>query len=434
MLPTPSRPRSRLQELGQAPRLPTPQGMTSPRRYLPGQSRANSRRVIERRFYLKPTPMTTAILLYLVARALQGRRLKLHTFSIQPNHYHVVITDCSEPGQPSDVSAFYQHFNAVSARALNTHLGRCESVWKEGSFSDRELWCSESLHAQLLYAWIQPLKDGWVDDLDDYAIRAVHFLPKDLGRTLKVPRPKFAFFGGQRSPHRPPTDPDALRRWHQERRAEAEQERRRWRRRNAKKNKKRDRARVKHLEREHMRAWIDEHQPVHEPGPTRSSLPDEIELHIDVPPGFEHLDVNEVREHFQARLTTEVERVRAQRLEGGYAEPDPRRLDALDAFSSAGPSRPDPDGYERIDYRGPKEVRTEIKRGLYAYLDRYQLALRQHRQRSQRRRQSDTGGHKLRKTRKTRRPVFPLGTYRLLRDEQVWVSVSETHESPTPPP
>ena len=407
--------------------------VTSPRRFLSGQSRANSRRVVERRFYLKPTRQTTAILLYLLARALQGRQLKLHTFSIQPNHYHVVITDCSEPGQPSDVSAFYQHFNAVSARALNAHLGRCEALWKEGSFSDRELWGEESLHAQLLYAWIQPLKDGWVEDLEDYAERAVHFLPKDLGRTLKVSRPKFAFFGGARSPHRPPTDPDALRRWRRERDEEAEQERLRWRRRNAKKNKRRSRARVLHLEKEHMRDWRAEHLPEDELRPTRSSLPDEIELQIDVPPGFEGLDLQEVRDLFQRRLDHEVERVRALREEQGRPKPSLRRLDALDAFSSAGPSRPDPEGYDPIDYRGDKEIRKAIKSGRSAYLGAYRNALRTHRRRRERKRPSDSGGHKMRKTRKTRRPVFPLGTYRMLRFEQVKVDVPDDYLPPLPP-
>ena len=408
--------------------------MTAPRRYLSGQCRANSRRVVERRFYLKPTRMTTAILLYLIARALEGRRLKLHTFSIQPNHYHVVITDCSEPGESSDVSAFYQHFNAVSARALNTHLGRCESVWKEGSFSDRELWGPESLVAQLLYAWLQPLKDGWVEDLEDYAERGVHFLPKDLGRTLTVPRPEFAFFGGRRSPHRPPTDPEALVRWRRQRKREAEQERRRWRRRNRVRNEGRSRRRIRHLEAQHMRAWREEHQPDEEPGPSRSSLPDEIELKIDVPPGFEGLDLQEVRDHFQACLDAEVEQVKAKREAEGYAKPDASRLDSLDAFAAAGPSRPDPEGYDPIDYRGPdKDVAKALRRGRGEYLSSYQRALGVHRRRRQRKRQSGKGGHKLRKTRKTRRPVFPLGTYRMLRFEQVKVDVPETYYPPTPP-
>ena len=409
--------------------------MTEPRRHLPGQSRANSRRVVERRFYLKPTRMTTAILLYLVARALQGRRLKLHTFSIQPNHYHVVITDCSRPGEPSDVSAFYQHFNAVSARALNTHLGRCESVWKEGSYSDRELWGPESLTAQLLYAWVQPLKDGWVDELEDYAERGVHFLPRDLGRRLKVKRPEFAFFGGRRSPHRPPTDPEALVRWRAERRREAEQERRRWRRRSCSKNRGRSKSRVRHLEAEHMRLWTEENQPLHEPGPSKSSLPDEIVLEIDVPPGFEDLELAEVREHFQALLDAEVARLRAKRRQGGYAEPDLARLSSLDAFSSAGPSRPDPEGYDRIDYRGPDpEVGRAIKGGLYDYLGAYRSALRTHLRRVERKRKSGRGGPKLRKTRKTRRPTFPLGTCRMLRVEGVKVAIPAAYERPTPPP
>lgn len=182
-----------------------------------------------------------------------------------------------------------------------------------------------------------------------------------------------------------------------------------------------------------MRAWCAEHQPDFDPRPPRSSLPDVIELQIDVPPGFEGLDLQEVRDHFQDLLDREVARTRAQREEQGHPEPDPRRLDELDAFSSAGPSRPNPEGYDRIDYRGPKELRKEIKAGLHDYHETYRRALRLHRRRKQRRRSSGTGGHKLRKTRKTRRPLFPLGTYRMLRFEQARVHVPSDYHPPAPP-
>ena len=109
-------------------------------------------------------------------------------------------------------------------------------------------------------------------------------------------------------------------------------------------------------------------------------------------------------------------------------------LDELDVFSSAGPSRPDPKGYDRIDYRGPdKEVGKSIREGRGAYLRHYRRALQTHRRRTQRKRQSGAGASKLRKTRKTRRPVFPLGTYRMLRFEQVKVAVPKTYCPPTPP-
>ncbi|HBP21812.1 MAG TPA: hypothetical protein DEA08_29010, partial [Planctomycetes bacterium] len=180
--------------------------MTIPRRFLPNQAHAISRRCAERRFYLRPSLESMHLLLYALGRALTDKKLALLAFSVQKDHYHVVVVDLSQPGEPSDLPRFFGHFNSMAARGLNHHLGRMESVWTQGSYFVKELWGPDSLLAQLLYAWIQPVKDGQAASPDEWpglsfkdpnTKALVQFLPEGFGTTLEVSKPDFACYGGR---------------------------------------------------------------------------------------------------------------------------------------------------------------------------------------------------------------------------------------------
>ena len=63
------------------------------------------------------------------------------------------------------------------------------------------------------------------------------------------------------------------------------------------------------------------------PRPSRSTLPEVVEIQIAVPPGFEGLDLEEVRAHFREQLEGKIERTLGQRdeaelppFEGGAAK------------------------------------------------------------------------------------------------------------------
>ena len=83
--------------------------MTIPRRFLPNQAHAISRRCAERRFYLRPSLESMHLLLYALGRALTDKKLALLAFSVQKDHYHVVVVDLSQPGEPSDLPRFFGH-------------------------------------------------------------------------------------------------------------------------------------------------------------------------------------------------------------------------------------------------------------------------------------------------------------------------------------
>jgi len=406
--------------------------VTIPRRFLPGHCHAASRRCAERRFFLRPSLETMHLLLYALGRALQGKRLALLVFSVQATHYHVVIADLSKPGHPSDLPLFFQHFNSMAARGLNQHLGRSESVWTQGSYHSLELWGEYSLLEQLLYAWIQPVKDGQAKSpyhwpgltfQDPKTKDVVQFLPEGLGTTLTVSRPDFANYGGRRSPHRPPTDPIALKRWIRIRKREEERVKARHRatlraRAQGKRNKRQrgrkvptlTRARQTQLLKDYMKAWREENRPVYRPRPSRSTLPQEVEIPIAVPPGFEHMDLEAMRQHFRKRLDEKIRQSLGKRdeddlppFEGNKAQVE-ADVAKTDPFAAAGPCWPNPKNKRRLDTRGlPKEERKEIVDGWWWFRGLYKGALSMR----------EDGNREV---------AFPLGTYDLLRNHQVRIA------------
>ena len=406
--------------------------MTIPRRFFSNQDHAISRRCAERRFYIRPSIETMHLLLYALGRAMEGRRIALYVFSVQADHFHVVLTDLCKPGQPSDLPLFFKHFNSMVARGINHHLGRTESVWKVGSYHGVELHGPSSLLEQLLYAWIQPVKDGqarspyhwpglvWRDPKTEALVR---FLPEGLGATLKISRPDFACYGGRRSRHRPPTDPLALRRWQGLRRQEERRERARYRaalvaRARGQSNKrlrgrrvpKLSASRIKRLVRDHMSAWRREHRPVLKQRPSRSTLPKVVEIRIAVPPGFEGVSLEDMRQHFREELLARVEETLSQRDDKGLppvqeGEAQVRaKVEATDPFASAGPAWPNPRNRRRLDTRGlTEEEARQVKQDWRAFRGEYKACLHERR----------SGNRDV---------AFPLGTYDLLANHQVRIA------------
>ena len=406
--------------------------MTIPRRFLPGHTHAVSRRCAERRFYVRPSLETMHLLLYALGRAMQGKQLALYVFSVQATHYHVVIADLSKPGHPSHLPRFFRHFNSMAARGLNHHLGRTESVWKPGSYHALELWGEDALLGQLLYAWIQPVKDGqarspnhWPGLVwrDPKTKDLIQFLPEGLGTTLRVSRPDFACYGGRRSRHRPPTDALALKRWRRLRKQEEKQVEARYRatlraRAEGRTNKRQQGRKVStltkrrqdELTRNHMRAWRQKNRPVLRQRASRSELPEVVEIQIAVPPGFEDMKPKDMRRHFRKRLNKHVRDTLGERdeqdlppCEGDEAKVR-AQVEATDPFGSAGPCWPDPRDRNRLDTRGlPEEEHDEIHDGWWAFRREYKASLWEWR-----------SGNK--------DVAFPLGTYDLLANHQARIA------------
>ena len=67
--------------------------MTAPRRILPGMTYSITRRCLDRRFYLKPTPELQRHIKYVLGQACRRYGVKLHAVCIMFNHIHLIVTD-----------------------------------------------------------------------------------------------------------------------------------------------------------------------------------------------------------------------------------------------------------------------------------------------------------------------------------------------------
>ena len=349
--------------------------MTLPRRLLPRLVQSLTRRCKERRLYLKPTPEVTQIVLYCLGRALEGRNVALLAFLANTNHFHMVVCDLSESGEPSDLSGFMGHFDSLVARALNTHYGTGESFWAPGSYRNVEVWTEASLESQLLYLWTNPVRDGLVAHPDDWP--GAKTTPEDFGTTITVTKPKGAFFGGRGKAKRAPTDPQALQHWQAELAREEQEAVDRGRERDAKKTRKGkgpSSRRRRQLDEERARKV----RKGREPDPKRrdrSTLPETVEIKVHRPPGYDHLSLEELRVYFREELEEETRSVHAQRAaQGKRSFMGIEGVLAQDPRASAGPVWPTFERIPRVACKGDTELRIQVLLGLQAWRARYRRA------------------------------------------------------------
>ena len=98
--------------------------MTAPRQVLPGTIYLITRRCSERRFFLRPSPVTNGIFLYVLAVAAQHYNVQVHVACVLSNRCHLVVTD-----RDACLPEFEQYLDSLVARATNCSLGRFEGFW-----------------------------------------------------------------------------------------------------------------------------------------------------------------------------------------------------------------------------------------------------------------------------------------------------------------
>lgn len=131
--------------------------MTLPRRVLPNRTYLVTRRCSERRFFLRPDSVVTAIFEYLLAIACQRHGVQLHAFVCMSNHYHLVLTDVQ-----GTLPAFEQYLNSLLARAINRVRGREEALWNRDSYNAVELLDDDVVFEKLVYTLANPVRAGLV--------------------------------------------------------------------------------------------------------------------------------------------------------------------------------------------------------------------------------------------------------------------------------
>jgi putative transposase len=162
--------------------------VTAPRQILPGTTYLVTRRCSERRFFLRPSPITNGIFLYVLAIAARLHRVDVHAFCVLSNHYHLLVTDTD-----ARLPAFMQYLDSLVARATNASLGRWEGFWSpETSYSAVSHGTTEDIVRKAAYVLANPVSAGLVRTGREWP--GLWTAPEQLGiATFTAPRPKVFF-------------------------------------------------------------------------------------------------------------------------------------------------------------------------------------------------------------------------------------------------
>lgn len=131
--------------------------MTAPRQVLAGTTYLVTRRVSERRFFLRPSKLTTAIVGYLLAVVSERYGILIHAVCVLSNHVHIVLTD-----PDARLPDFHRDLDALVARAVNCSLGRWEALWERDSYSAVRLETAETILEKIVYVLANPVAAGLV--------------------------------------------------------------------------------------------------------------------------------------------------------------------------------------------------------------------------------------------------------------------------------
>jgi len=132
--------------------------VTAPRRVLANATSLVTRRCSERRFFLRPGPVTNAIFQYVLALAARRYGVLVHAYCVLSNHYHLLVTD-----PHAQLPAFAQYLDGLVARAVNASIGHFEGFWASGtSYSAVEPSTGDDVLAKAVYVLANPVAAGLV--------------------------------------------------------------------------------------------------------------------------------------------------------------------------------------------------------------------------------------------------------------------------------
>jgi putative transposase len=132
-------------------------GMTAPRQILPGTTYLVTRRCTQREFLLRPSFLTNAIFLYVLAVAAQRCGVLVHAFCVLSNHVHLVVTDLY-----GRLPEFEHYLDGNVARAMNVALGRSQSFWDDSGYNSVVLATPEAVIDSTAYVLANPVAAGLV--------------------------------------------------------------------------------------------------------------------------------------------------------------------------------------------------------------------------------------------------------------------------------
>lgn len=111
-----------------------------------------------------PTRTLVKIFRSKLAAALSMYAVRLITIIVMGNHVHLLLLVDS----PNDLPGFAEYFKRETAHAINNLLGRNQrTVWKDG-YDSVVIIDHEKLLERLAYFYLNPVRAGLVESIDDY--------------------------------------------------------------------------------------------------------------------------------------------------------------------------------------------------------------------------------------------------------------------------
>lgn len=132
--------------------------MSLPRYIVPGVTYLLTRRCFGRQFLLRPSAEVNQIFEFCLAVAAARSGCEIHAYCVMSNHYHLVVTD-----PDAKLPVFMHWLNEYVAKCVNSLLGRWESFWAPGSYSQVSLAGEQDVMAKLVYTMTNPVLAGRVE-------------------------------------------------------------------------------------------------------------------------------------------------------------------------------------------------------------------------------------------------------------------------------
>jgi len=131
----------------------------------PGKIFDCSQRTVDQQFLLKPTAESRNIIGSSLGRAQEKSAVRLYWFEQNINHPHYGLG--AVPGRELEVSEFLRNFNSSLARGINRTLGRSGALFSS-KLRAEAIGNEQDLERKLLYAVMNPVKDGLIDSISRY--------------------------------------------------------------------------------------------------------------------------------------------------------------------------------------------------------------------------------------------------------------------------
>jgi REP element-mobilizing transposase RayT len=160
--------------------------VTLPRQILPGTTYLVTRRCSERRFFLRPSRLTSQTFLYVLAVVARRHDIRVHAYCVLSNHYHLLVTD-----PHARLPLFQRDLDGLIARAVNCSLGRWESFWAPESYSAVRLESLDDVLQKAVYVLANPVAAGLVRRGLEWP--GLWSSPSAIGTAIPVERPTHFF-------------------------------------------------------------------------------------------------------------------------------------------------------------------------------------------------------------------------------------------------